>query len=199
MNWEDINLKTFKELIALYKSNATNLELISLLSGKPAEDLSLEELKDWINEIKFLEEPYKPKEIKSEYNIQNKIYKPVVSLKNIKAGQFIDFQTFIKDPEKNIANIAACFLLEKGKTYGDNDPLEEAEFFDKYLKITDYKDIFNFFTVAWKSYTNSIQAYSLKAMKKMLRKTKNPIMRIKILRAMILMKQTQLLGRTLNS
>ena len=198
MNWEDINLKTFKELIALYKSNATNLELISLLAGKPAEDLSLEELKDWINEIKFLEEPYKPKEIKSEYNIQNKIYKPVVSLKNIKAGQFIDFQTFIKDPEKNIANIAACFLLEKGKTYGDNDPLEEAEFFDKYLKITDYKDIFNFFTVAWKSYTNSIQAYSLKAMKKMLRKTKNPTMRIKILRAMILMKQTEILGSDMN-
>ena len=199
MNWEDINLKTFKELIALYKSNATNLELISLLAGKPAEDLSLEELKDWINEIKFLEEPYKPKEIKSEYNIQNKIYKPVVSLKNIKAGQFIDFQTFIKDPEKNIANIAACFLLEKGKTYGDNDPLEEAEFFDKYLKITDYKDIFNFFTVAWKSYTNSIQASLGKEMKKTLRKTKNPTMRIKILKAMILMKQTQILGRTLNS
>ena len=199
MNWEDINLKTFKELIALYKSNATNLELISLLSGKPAEDLSLEELKDWINEIKFLEEPYKPKEIKSEYNIQNKIYKPVVSLKNIKAGQFIDFQTFIKDPEKNIANIAACFLLEKGKTYGDNDPLEEAEFFDKYLKITDYKDIFNFFTVAWKSYTNSIQASLEKEMKKTLKKEKNPIMRIKILRAMILMKQTEILGRTLNS
>ena len=199
MNWEDINLKTFKELIALYKSNATNLELISLLAGKPAEDLSLEELKDWINEIKFLEEPYKPKEIKSEYNIQNKIYKPVVSLKNIKAGQFIDFQTFIKDPEKNIANIAACFLLEKGKTYGDNDPLEEAEFFDKYLKITDYKDIFNFFTVAWKSYTNSIQASLEKEMKKTLKKEKNPIMRIKILRAMILMKQTEILGRTLNS
>lgn len=199
MNWEDINLKTFKELIALYKSNATNLELISLLAGKPAEDLSLEELKDWINEIKFLEEPYKPKEIKSEYNIQNKIYKPVVSLKNIKAGQFIDFQTFIKDPEKNIANIAACFLLEKGKTYGDNDPLEEAEFFDKYLKITDYKDIFNFFTIAWKSYTKAIQASLEKEMKKTLRKTKNPTMRIKILRAMILMKQSQILGHTLNS
>lgn len=198
MNWEDINLKTFKELIALYKSNATNLELISLLSGKSAEDLSLEELKDWINEIKFLEEPYKPKEIKSEYNIQNKIYKPVVSLKNIKAGQFIDFQTFIKDPEKNIANIAACFLLEKGKTYGDNDPLEEAEFFDKYLKITDYKDIFNFFTVAWKSYTKAIQASLEKKMKKALKKEKNPTMRIKILRAMILMKQTEILESDMN-
>ena len=198
MNWEDINLKTFKELIALYKSNATNLELISLLAGKPAEDLSLEELKDWINEIKFLEEPYKPKEIKSEYNIQNKIYKPVVSLKDIKAGQFIDFQTFIKDPEKNIANIAACFLLEKGKTYGDNDPLTEAEFFDKYLKITDYKDIFNFFTIAWRSYTKAIQASLEKEMKKTLKKEKNKVMRIKILRAMILMKQTQILGSDLN-
>lgn len=198
MNWEDINLKTFKELIALYKSNATNLELISLLANKPAEDLSLEELKDWINEIKFLEEPYKPKEIKSEYNIQNKIYKPVVSLKDIKAGQFIDFQTFIKDPEKNIANIAACFLLEKGKTYGDNDPLEEAEFFDKYLKITDYKDIFNFFTIAWRSYTKAIQAYLEKNLKKMLKKTKNPTMRIKILRAMILMKQAKILESDMN-
>lgn len=198
MNWEDINLKTFKELIALYKSNATNLELISLLANKPAEDLSLEELKDWINEIKFLEEPYKPKEIKSEYYIQNKIYKPVVSLKDIKAGQFIDFQTFIKDPEKNIANIAACFLLEKGKTYGDNDPLEEAEFFDKYLKITDYKDIFNFFTIAWRSYTKAIQAYLVKNTKKALKKEKNPTMRIKILRAMILMKQNQILLSDMN-
>ena len=199
MNWEDINLKTFKELIALYKSNATNLELISLLANKPAEDLSLEELKDWINEIKFLEEPYKPKEIKSEYNIQNKIYKPVVSLKDIKAGQFIDFQTFIKDPEKNIANIAACFLLEKGKTYGMNDPLEEAEFFDKYLKITIYKDVFNFFTICWRAYIKAIQRSLEKEMKKTLKKEKNPTMRIKILRAMILMKQTEILGRTLNS
>lgn len=198
MNWEDINLKTFKELIALYKSNATNLELISLLANKPAEDLSLEELKDWINEIKFLEEPYKPKKIKSEYNIQNKIYKPVVSLKNIKAGQFIDFQTFIKDPEKNIANIAACFLLEKGKTYGDNDPLEEAEFFDKYLKITDYKDIFNFFTISWRSYTKTIQESLEKNMKKALKKEKNPTMRIKILRGLILMKQTRMLSSELN-
>lgn len=198
MNWEDINLKTFKELIALYKSNANNLELISLLANKPAEDLSLEELKDWINEIKFLEEPYKPKEIKSEYNIQNKIYKPVVSLKDIKAGQFIDFQTFIKDPEKNIANIAACFLLEKGKTYGMNDPLTEAEFFDKYLKITDYKDIFNFFTKAWRSYTKAIQASLEKEMKKMLKKTKNKTMRIKILRGMILLKQAEILSSGLN-
>lgn len=198
MNWEDINLKTFKELIALYKSNATNLELISLLANKPAEDLSLEELKDWINEIKFLEEPYKPKEIKSEYNIQNKIYKPVVSLKDIKAGQFIDFQTFIKDPEKNISNIAACFLLEKGKTYGDNDPLEEAEFFDKYLKITDYKDIFNFFTVCWIAYTKAIQRSLEKEMKKTLKKEKNPTIRMKILRGLILMKQTRMLSSGLN-
>ena len=198
MNWEDINLKTFKELIALYKSNATNLELISLLAGKPAEDLSLEELKDWINEIKFLEEPYKPKEIKSEYNIQNKIYKPVVSLKDIKAGQFIDFQTFIKDPEKNIANIAACFLLEKGKTYGDNDPLTEAEFFDKYLKITDYKDIFNFFIIAWNKFSRDTQAYSEKNLKKMLKKTKNRTLRMKILRGLILIKQTRMLSSELN-
>ena len=198
MNWEDINLKTFKELIALYKSNATNLELISLLAGRPAEDLSLEELKDWINEIKFLEEPYKPKEIKSEYNIQNKIYKPVVSLKDIKAGQFIDFQTFIKDPEKNIANIAACFLLEKGKTYGMNDPLAEAEFFDKYLKITDYKDIFNFFTVCWIAYTKAIQRSSERNLKKMLKKTKNRTLRMKILRGLILIKQTRILGSDMN-
>ena len=121
-----------------------------------------------------------------------------MSLKNIKAGQFIDFQTFIKDPEKNIANIAACFLLEKGKTYGMNDPLEEAEFFDKYLKITDYKDIFNFFTIAWRSYTKAIQASLEKDMKKALRKTKNRTLRMKILRGLILMKQTRMLSSELN-
>ena len=191
MNWNDLNLNTFTRL-ALIK-DGTMLDLITAITGEDAGNLPLNELESWTNKLAFLDKPYKPSNPKKEYILNGITYIPVLNTKDILVNQFIDFQEFIKEPDKHIANLAAIFFIRKGCKYGDRDPIEEAKFLGEYLSITDYKDVFNFFLKAWRQYTNNTQASLMSNLRKTLKKTKDKTMRIKILRTMINLKQIHLL------
>lgn len=191
MNWNDLNLNMFTRL-ALIK-DGTMLDLITAITGEDAGNLPLNELEGWNNKLAFLDKPYKPSNPKKEYILNGITYIPVLNTKDILVNQFIDFQEFIKEPDKHIANLAAIFFIRKGCKYGDRDPIEEAKFLGEHLSITDYKDVFNFFLKAWRQYTNNTQAYLMSNLRKTLKKTKDKTMRIKILRTMINLKQIHLL------
>ena len=191
MNWNDLNLNTFTTL-ALIK-DGTMLDLITAITGEDAGNLPLNELESWTNKLAFLDKPYKPSNPKKEYILNGITYIPVLNTKDILVNQFIDFQEFIKEPDKHIANLAAIFFIRKGCKYGDRDPIEEAKFLGEHLSITDYKDVFNFFLKAWRQYTNNTQASLMSNLRKTLKKTKDKTMRIKILRTMINLKQIHLL------
>lgn len=191
MNWNDLNLNTFTRL-ALIK-DGTMLDLITAITGEDAGNLPLNELEGWNNKLAFLDKPYKPSNPKKEYILNGITYIPVLNTKDILVNQFIDFQEFIKEPDKHIANLAAIFFIRKGCKYGDRDPIEEAKFLGEHLSITDYKDVFNFFLKAWRQYTNNTQASLMSDLRKTLKKTKDKTIRIKILRTMINLKQIHLL------
>lgn len=191
MNWNDLNLNMFTRL-ALIK-DGTMLDLITAITGEDAGNLPLNELEGWTNKLTFLDKPYKPSNPKKEYILNGITYIPVLNTKDILVNQFIDFQEFIKEPDKHIANLAAIFFIRKGCKYGDRDPIEEAKFLGEHLSITDYKDVFNFFLKAWRQYTNNTQASLISDLRKTLKKTKDKTMRIKILRTMINLRQIHLL------
>ena len=191
MNWNDLNLNMFTRL-ALVK-DGTMLDLITAITGEDAGNLPLNELESWNNKLTFLDKPYKPSNPKKEYILNGITYIPVLNTKDILVNQFIDFQEFIKEPDKHIANLAAIFFIRKGCKYGDRDPIEEAKFLGEHLSITDYKDVFNFFLKAWRQYTNNTQASLISDLRKTLKKTKDKTIRIKILRTMINLKQIHLL------
>ena len=191
MNWNDLNLNMFTRL-ALIK-DGTMLDLITAITGEDAGNLPLNELESWTNKLTFLDKPYKPSNPKKEYILNGITYIPVLNTKDILVNQFIDFQEFIKEPDKHIANLAAIFFIRKGCKYGDRDPIEEAKFLGEHLSITDYKDVFNFFLKAWRQYTNNTQASLISDLRKTLKKTKDKTMRIKILRTMINLRQIHLL------
>ena len=178
--------------LALVK-DGTMLDLITAITGEDAGNLPLNELEGWNNKLAFLDKPYKPSNPKKEYILNGITYIPVLNTKDILVNQFIDFQEFIKEPDKHIANLAAIFFIRKGCKYGDRDPIEEAKFLGEHLSITDYKDVFNFFLKAWRQYTNNTQASLMSNLRKTLKKTKDKTIRIKILRTMINLKQIHLL------
>lgn len=56
--------------------------------------------------------------------------------KDITTAQYIDFQTFYKDFEKNYCNVLACFILPEGHKYNDGyDALEVAEVFREKMPV----------------------------------------------------------------
>lgn len=181
MNWKNITLNQFSKLVLA----ENNLDIIAAISGEDPKDFNLAELNSWLDKIKFLDTAYKPSSPKKEYIINGVSYAPVIDMRKILVNQFVDFQEFIKQPEKNIANIAAIIFIRKNLKYGDKDPLEEAIFLGKYLSIADYKDVFNFFCKAWEKYITSTQASLERILKKSLRKTKDKVQRITLLRGLI--------------
>ena len=56
--------------------------------------------------------------------------------RDITTAQYLDFQTFYKDYEKNYCNILACFIIPEGHKYNDGyDALEVAELFREKMPV----------------------------------------------------------------
>lgn len=166
-----------------------NLAMVSVLSDIPIEDITnmeVNKLQEFINNLKFIETPYKPKTPETTYNIGNKEYKVFFNVNKMTASQYIDFQNFYKQYDDFMPNLAACFLLPNGKKYGeDYDPVDEAEFLNTHLTIDIFSDIMFFFVNLLQVSTLSTLHSSEREMKKRLRKTRDKLERRKLLKSLI--------------
>lgn len=197
-----MNLAHYRKLLDVIRKEwenelDMNLAMVSVLSDIPIEDITnieVNKLQEFINNLKFIETPYKPKTPETTYNIGNKEYKVFFNVNKMTASQYIDFQNFYKKYDDYMPNLAACFLLPEGKKYGeDYDPIDEAEFLNNHLTIDIFSDIMFFFVNLLRLSTLSTLHSSEREMKKKLKKTKNKLERRKILRSLIQMRRLLLL------
>ena len=103
-------------------------------------------------------------------------------------SQYLDFQTFIKDPNKYISNLLACFLIPKGEKYGDSDPLENAKFLEENCNYAICQDINFFFLKLLETYIHNTRESLEKSLKKILRKEKNPTVKKQMIKQIIKLK-----------
>lgn len=189
-----MNLAHYRKLLDVIRKEwenelDMNLAMVSVLSDIPIEDITnmeVNKLQEFINNLKFIETPYKPKTPETTYNIGNKEYKVFFNVNKMTASQYIDFQNFYKQYDDFMPNLAACFLLPNGKKYGeDYDPIDEAEFLNTHLTIDIFSDIMFFFVNLLQVSTLSTLHSSEREMKKRLRKTKDKLERRKLLKSLI--------------
>lgn len=189
-----MNLAHYRKLLDVIRKDwenelDMNLAMVSVLSDIPIEDITnmeVNKLQEFINNLKFIETPYKPKTPETTYNIGNKEYKVFFNVNKMTASQYIDFQNFYKQYDDFMPNLAACFLLPNGKKYGeDYDPIDEAEFLNTHLTIDIFSDIMFFFVNLLQVSTLSTLHSSEREMKKRLRKTKDKLERRKLLKSLI--------------
>lgn len=193
-NWNEMDLSHYKRLFEIIRKDwenelDMNLAMVSVLSDMPIEDITnmeVNKLQEFINNLKFIETPYKPKTPETTYNIGNKEYKVFFNVNKMTASQYIDFQNFYKQYDDFMPNLAACFLLPNGKKYGeDYDPIDEAEFLNTHLTIDIFSDIMFFFVNLLQVSTLSTLHSSEREMKKRLRKTRDKLERRKLLKSLI--------------
>lgn len=193
-NWNEMDLSHYKRLFEIIRKDwenelDMNLAMVSVLSDIPIEDITnmeVNKLQEFINNLKFIETPYKPKTPETTYNIGNKEYKVFFNVNKMTASQYIDFQNFYKKYDDFMPNLAACFLLPNGKKYGeDYDPIDEAEFLNTHLTIDIFSDIMFFFVNLLQVSTLSTLHSSEREMKKRLRKTRDKLERRKLLKSLI--------------
>ena len=146
-----------------------NIELLTILCDCSEEDiinLPLNEFNELIKKTEFLKELPKVN-MNDYYEINGNVYEVHRNLREMLTSQYIDFQTLSKEKDKNLANILACFLIPKGKRYGeDYDVITVAEEIYNHFNIVDARSIMFFFTLLFQSLTKTILTYSIKQMKR---------------------------------
>lgn len=178
-NWNDITIGVYKELNEILKFERTDDEImdevnlsIALLSTLCDADedevasLTINDFKALAAQCAFLNEMPKVR-IKDKYIINGKEYRVQYNVQDMTMAQYIDYQTFVKEKDKHLSNIIACFLIPKGKKYGDGYDIQKVkDDIGNHLSIVDANSILFFFVLLYQSLTKAMLTYSIRQMKK---------------------------------
>lgn len=179
-SWKEISINTFNKLkeirinsndsLELLDSNITLLSILCDVDEDTIADLTTSEFSTLLSQTAFLKDMPKVK-IQEYYKINGKEYQVFLSMKNMTVSQYIDFQTFYKEQDKYFKELLACFIIPKGKKYGeDYDVQEVIDDIGNYLSIVDANSILFFFVLLYQSLTKAMLTYSIQQMKKAKRK-----------------------------
>lgn len=147
-NINDLSISQYYEFEELLKNN--DIFGIFDLFGIDSSELSIREMNNTFNEItKIL--PVKSK-LEKYYYINGVKYKAILNLTKLKAGQFIDLQTYMSGSRK-LEQILSIFLIPMKRKYGmwfeqkygDYDVIAvQKEIFDNF-RISDARALSDFF------------------------------------------------------
>lgn len=190
-NWQQITIEIYDKIRDLdvdIKSEEealdVNVKLLSILCDVDEEtiiNLPLTEFTILVGKTDFLKEMPKYT-VEQYYEIgKGRVFEVQMNLREMTTAQFIDFQTLIKNQEKNTANILACFMLPKGKKYAeDYDVIEVAEYLYKNMSIATARSVMFFFILQYQALQKVMLNYSIKELKKSLKREKNEEMKMKL-------------------
>ena len=141
------------------------VSIISVLTGMAEEDiynLPLDEYRQLAAKSQYLRHPYEGEVLTAKNYIVGKFtLVPVEDYRKITTAQYIDFQTFAKDVERNIVEILSCMLIPKGKKYNqDYDVLEVQKALREHLCVADALSLLAFFFVQYRQSIKDSLTYS---------------------------------------
>ena len=180
-NYNKLTIGKYQEVLEAIRDyedeHERNTALIAVLSDQEPDEvlnLSLSEYKKRVDGLRFLLEEPVQAPIKNRYRIGDMELDLCADLSKLTAGQYIDYQTFIKDVENNMVELLSVFLIPKGKKYGDYDMGEVHEAIRKNLSICDALGLSAFFLALSQALIESTLTSLIRRMKKMKRKAKTP-------------------------
>lgn len=178
-NYNKLTIGKYQEVLEAIRDyedeHERNTALIAVLSDQEPDEvlnLSLSEYKARVDGLRFLLEEPVQAPIKNRYRIGNMELDLCADLSKLTAGQYIDYQTFIKDVEKNMVELLSVFLIPKGKKYGDYDMGEVHEAIRENLSICDALGLSAFFLALSQALIRSTLTSLIRRMKRMKRKAK---------------------------
>ena len=141
------------------------VSIISVLTGMAEEDiynLPLEEYRQLAAKSQYLRHPYEGEILTAKNYIVGKFtLVPMEDYRKITTAQYIDFQTFAKDAERNIVEILSCMLIPKGKKYNqDYDVIEVQKALREHLCVADALSLLAFFFVQYRQSIKDSLTYS---------------------------------------
>ena len=154
MNWTELSLKKYNEIKDLYLDPDLSdedrlLYQIRILFDVDPLKLKTNELRNYIDKMKFLGEKVPKVKLKSTYNLGENVYVLKKDLRNLTVAQWLDWQNFLKDGSDtdNFPNLLSVFFFPKGEDeYGDGYDIEQVRRdINNHLSIAEAMSISSFF------------------------------------------------------
>lgn len=164
-NFESITLRQFMQLHELNKKDGLstldlNIQRLSILSGKSIEyleDLDLKVLQKYINKIEYVKTPPKNLRVVKRFWLGGQLFKPTVSLEDMKANQLVDYNSISKSvngDNASVANKLLAIMFKPYKLFGKTKytPDNHAKISEKLLdaKVGDCLGLLFFYNGLWK-------------------------------------------------
>lgn len=132
-DYESMPYQTFKRLLAACETaeddTQRTVSVLAILTGKTEDeilDLPIAEYGRLAQSAKFIGTPPTNVPVRADYTIGDFTLEPTLKLKNMTAGQFIDFQEYVKDEDKDF-ELLSCLLIPKGCKYCEGYDVEDVQ------------------------------------------------------------------------
>lgn len=168
-SWDKIDLKTYQDIERFYADteNKTDVrEIIHILCGKTIDEvngLPAEFLDIILEKLAFMQESPKVKEPTNKITIDGEEYM-VNFMNKLKTGEYVSFDTVLKNDPHNYAAMMAILCRKQGEIY---DSKFEAEVFEDRVKmyekapIVDILPIIQFFFLLYMTSEKHSELYSV--------------------------------------
>ena len=130
-NYESMPYQTFKCLVKACEEATDDTQrtvsVLAILTGKSEDEilnLPLTEYGRLAQIAQFIGTAPHNVPVRAEYKLGDFTLEPVIKIKDMTAGQFIDFQQYVKDEDKDI-ELLSCLLVPKGHKYMDGYEIED--------------------------------------------------------------------------
>ena len=187
-NYRDLPIGMYQEICAIDRRQdlddlSKQVLTISLLTYTLEEeilDLPISEYRALAAKATFLEQEYTGKILTAKsYQIGHLTLIPIQDYRKITTAQYIDFQTFAKDPDQNVVEILSTMLIPKGKKYNQGyDIVEVQDAIRDHLSVADALSLLAFFFVRY----HRLIVDSLTSCKRAAKRIPDPEKRIQILK-----------------
>lgn len=179
-NYNTLPLGAYLDIVAISdddtrEANDKNLAILSILTGQSEDDLLnllIGEFSLLMQNAAFLSEPL-PRKDKPEksYHLGTFTLDVMADVAKMKAGQYIDFQTFASNVD--IAGVISTLLVPHGHTYGDGyDPADVRAAILAQLPVVEANEIVAFFLKRCELLIKGLRIFSAWQQRKAMRKMK---------------------------
>lgn len=178
--YEKLSIAKWQELLEITNSGLVdeekNIAVIALLADMTEDEvlnLPLTEFAKLNQGTAFLMDQPQKRLIAHTYILGNMEFEVLMDLTKMTTAQYIDYQNFIKDPDNNLAELISVFLIPKGKKYNDDYNIVEVhKLIREHLSIVDAMSLSAFFLLLSQISIETTLTYSIKKMKRLMRKMK---------------------------
>lgn len=172
-SWDEITVQEMMDISLVLEDEDTEYNkiqtLVSILTGRDFEylgKLPMITYKMLMQCVGFLQTKPEPNKLKKSYTINGHKYKQCADVTKVTTAQFVDYNNYVNNGEKDITKILSVMLIPEGHEYSQGYDIADVQEDIKSMKYKDALAISFFLQKQFAAYVMLMVDYSEKVMEK---------------------------------